>query len=372
MNRVFLSVTNDTFTDHRVHKMAKTLFEKGFKVVMVGIKTQQKIVQPNYAKIIRLRMLFKKGLGFYAEYNIKLFFFLLFSKSDVLTANDLDTLLPNYLVAKIRNKKLIFDSHELYVESPEIVNRKRVQNFWTRIEKLCVKGIDYGMTVSEPIALYYQEKYKKEFVVIRNLPNLKVKSEQSVIMPEFFNNEKIILYQGFLNIGRGLEMAIESFRYIDKACFIIIGVGDIEKELKEKVKSLNLENKVFFTGRISQEHLHLYTQKATIGLSVEQNIGKNYEYALPNKLFAYIREGVPVIVSDLPEMRKVVEKYKVGEVFKPQSNKEFQKSNDEAMQFAELITSMINDAEKLSLYKKNCLTAADELCWEKEVMKLPY
>ncbi len=372
MKRVFLSVTNDTYTDQRVHKMAKTLFGKGYKVVIVGVKTQKKIEQPIYAKIVRLWMVFKKGPGFYAEYNFKLFFYLLFSRLNILTANDLDTLLPNYLVSKIRRKKLIFDSHELYVESPEIVNRKRVQRFWERIERMCVKGIDAGITVSEPIALYYKKKFNKDFIVIRNLPNLKSNSEQIVTLPDFFNNDKIVLYQGFLNIGRGLEMAIEAFKYIDNACFIIVGVGDIEKELQEKVKMLNLDNKVFFTGRVSHEQLHEYTRKATIGLSIEQKLGKNYEYALPNKLFAYIHEGVPVVISDLPEMKKVVEKYNVGEVFVPRMNENLNKNNEEAFQFAELINSILSSEEKLQFYRKNCLSAATELCWENEVVKLPY
>jgi glycosyltransferase involved in cell wall biosynthesis len=368
--KIVLSVVNDTYTDQRVHKMAQSLSKMGHLVTIVGRKSKQIISQPEYAKIVRFRMIFKKSFAFYAEYNFKLFFFLLFSKVDILTANDLDTLLPNYLVSKIRKKRLIFDSHELFVESPEIISRKNVQKFWKWIERFCLKGIDAGITVSEPIAEYYTKKCKKDFVVIRNLPYLYHKTVAEVSLPEYFYNENIVLYQGHLNIGRGLEMAIDAFKHIDNACLAIIGVGDIEKELKERVRRLKLENKVFFTGRVSPEIIHEYTVKATLGLSIEQKLGKNYEYALPNKLFDYIHAGVPVIVTDLPEMKKVVEKYKVGEVFKTEIGESTGDVN--SSKFAELIKTLISSPEKLTEYKRNCLNAAKELCWENEIEKLPY
>ena len=375
--RVILSVTNDVFADRRVHKMAMKLHSLGCEVTIIGRRSRQKIEKVSYAKIIRLRMLFKKKFCFYAEYNIRLFFFLLFRKVDILMPNDLDTLAANSLVAKIRSKKLIYDSHELFLESPEIVNRKSIKRFWSWVERVFIKNIYIGITVSPPILKHYKERYNKEFILIRNLPFLDEKPDRDIEMPSYFNHSNIVLYQGSLNVGRGLETAIEAFSLIDNAILILIGSGDIETELRELVKEQKLENKVFFTGRIPQDELVSYTYKAKLGLSIEEKLGKNYEYALPNKLFAYIHASVPVIVSDLPEMRKIVEHYKVGEVFKPEllTEKETLKNNKvsdisnishKSVVLAQLISSMLDSPSKIEEYKNNCKSVATELCWEKE------
>ncbi len=368
MNKtIALSVTNDTYTDQRVHKIARKLFYMGYRVIIIGKKSKQKIESPNYAKIVRFRMLFKKSAGFYAEYNLKLFFYLLFSKINILTANDLDTLPANYLVSVIRRKRLVYDSHEFFTESPEIVNRKSLQNFWRKIEKICIKRIDVGITVSQPIADYYENQYNKSFYVVRNLPENISVNHREIDFPDFFNHPGIVVYQGSLNIGRGLEMAIDSFKFIENARLIIIGSGDIENELKERVKEKELEKKVFFLGRISPEILPAYTAKAKIGLSIEENLGKNYEYALPNKLFDYIHAEVPVIVSDLPEMSKIVLKYDVGKILKTSNSKD--KSVNSALK-SEMLASLINEIllspDLYNKYKQNCRNAANELCWEKE------
>ncbi len=386
--KIILSVTNDTFADNRVHKMASTLHSFGHDVIIAGVKTRQKVTQPEYARIVLLPMLFKKKAFFYIEFNIKLFFFLLFKRVDVLLANDLDSLLANYLASVLKNKKLVYDSHELYVESPEIINRRKVQKIWKRIEKLCIKRVDLGITVSDSIAKHYQKLFNKKFIVIRNVPfcNAGVPAVDNPI--SFFENDNIILYQGSLNIGRGLETAIESFSLIDNAKLAIIGDGDIMEDLKQLAVKLKVSEKVIFTGRVSQNVLPVYTRQATIGLSIEEKLGKNYEYALPNKLFDYIHAKVPVIVSALPEMEKIVKKYNVGELFVREenntiNNQQAEKHQDSqrdipdnyevgnnAKKLASIINDLLNDPDKLTFYKRNCAIAAEELCWEKETETL--
>ena len=135
MKRILISVTNDLTTDQRVEKACEVLSEIGYDVLLVGRKLKKSLpIQRNY-KTIRFRLLFNVGFLFYAEFNIRLFIFLLFTKKDLLFSNDVDTLLPNYIISKLQNKKLVFDSHELFSEIPELVHKKRVKNVWLFLEK---------------------------------------------------------------------------------------------------------------------------------------------------------------------------------------------------------------------------------------------
>ncbi|MCK5639071.1 MAG: glycosyl transferase group 1, partial [Flavobacteriaceae bacterium] len=135
MQRIIISVTNDLATDQRVKKASNTIQDMGFEVLLIGRKLPNSLpVSRNY-KTIRMKLLFKKGFLFYTEYNLRLFFKLLSLKKDVLLANDLDTLLPNFLISKIYSKKLVYDSHELFTEVPELVSRPKIRNVWLKIEE---------------------------------------------------------------------------------------------------------------------------------------------------------------------------------------------------------------------------------------------
>ncbi|MFW6226781.1 MAG: glycosyltransferase, partial [Bacteroidota bacterium] len=303
-SKIVLAVTNDTFTDQRVHKVAKTLYNSGFQVVVVGKRSKKAIENRDYAKIVRLPVIFKKGFLFYAEFNLRLCFRLLFITADIFSANDLDTLPAIVVAAKIKRSKVVYDSHEYFTQSPEIVNRKIVRTVWQGIERCFINKIDAAITVSSSIAQEYMSLYKIRFFVIRNLPVLN-KEIKSRSLPEIFKKYNVIIYQGSLNVGRGLENAIRSMQFMGKHVkMVIIGTGDIDHQLKSLVKSLKLDTEVFFPGRISPDELPVLTRAAVLGFSLEEDLGKNYRYALPNKLFDYIHAEIPVIVSALPEMTK--------------------------------------------------------------------
>jgi glycosyltransferase involved in cell wall biosynthesis len=217
------------------------------------------------------------------------------------------------------------------------------------IEKFTLPKTDYRYTVSQSIADEYFAKYGKRFDVIRNLPIKKsnLKREKS----------NIIIYQGALNKGRGIELMIETMEHMPDNELWIVGAGDIEKELMLLTKERGLEDRVRFLGRIPFEELKDITTKAIVGLSLEEDLGKNYRYALPNKLFDYIQAQIPVLVSDLPEMKRVVEEYKIGEIL------ENRNPNDVALQIFRII-------EKSDSYKATLSKASAELCWENEKIKL--
>lgn len=349
MKRIIVSVTNDLVTDQRVHKTCSILVESGFKVLLVGRKLKNSLpIQRNY-KTKRVQLLFNKGILFYAEYNIRLFFFLLFNRKSVLFSNDLDTLLPNFLVSKLQQKKLIFDSHELFSEIPELINKERVKKVWLSIEKRIIPKLKHIITVSDSIKNHYQNLYGVSSIVVRNIPET-IKIHYTKFDFDI-KEKKVIVYQGSLNIGRGIELMIQTMPLLEEYIFVIIGDGDILEELKKKVISLSLEKKVKFLGKKTPQELKQLTPNATIGMSLEDDLGLNYRYALPNKIFDYIHANVPIVVSDLPEMRSIIEKYSVGEILTERT--------------PEVLARVIVNMSTKN-YEKELKTAVKELNWSKE------
>lgn len=353
MKKVIVSVTNDLSTDQRVAKVCTTLHNAGFDVFLIGRKLPNSLPLKRIYTTKRINLLFNKGFLFYAEYNIRLFFLLLLSKKNILLSNDTDTLLANYLVSKFQNKKLVFDSHELFSEIPELVNKSLVKKFWQRIENLVIPKLKHNYTVCKSIADYYKEKYNTDFGIIKNLP-----LQKEIIQGKFFfstENKKVILYQGAINIGRGLELMIDTVKHLPNCMFVIAGSGDIINDLKLKVSTLKLENQVKFLGKLSPNELQTITPLADIGISLEEDLGLNYRFALPNKIFDYIQAETPVLVSNLPEMKQVVLEYKVGEIALSRN--------------PEKLAQQIENLLKKDL-KKELIKAKKELIWEQQEKKL--
>ncbi len=309
MKKIIVSVTNDLSTDQRVHKVCLSLTNNGFKVVLIGRKLSNSLPLNREYDTHRMSLLFKKGIIFYLEYNFRLFLFLLFHKKDILLANDLDTLLANFLVSRIQNKKLVYDSHELFTEVPELIHRPIKQKIWLKLEQYILPKLKNTYTVCESIANYYNQKYVTNFKIIRNIP---VKKNIPKVQKK--TKQKTIIYQGTINIGRGLELMIEVMKHLENTKFIIVGTGDIYKQLQKKVIAENLTDIITFLGKITPKELRKITPKADLGISLEEDLGLNYRYALPNKLFDYLHANIPVLVSDLPEMKRLVLEYKIGEI----------------------------------------------------------
>ena len=312
MKKIIVSVSNDLITDQRVHKVCSTLSDNGFFITLVGCKKAMLIapLERNYDTKL-LNLIFTKGVLFYAEFNIRLFFFLLFNKKDVLLSNDMDTLLPNYLISRLQNKTLVFDSHELFSEIPELVNRKFVKNVWLSLEKNLIPKLKNAFTVCVSIAKYYKEKYNTDFKVIRNVPKSITVEKRDLKLTQ---EKDIIIYQGAVNVGRGLELMIDTMMYLPDYLLLIVGDGDIKEELFQRMLKNKVKSNVFFYGKTSPEELKKITPNAVLGFSMEEDLGLNYRFALPNKIFDYIQAEIPVLCSDLPEMKKIIGDYKVGEI----------------------------------------------------------
>jgi glycosyltransferase involved in cell wall biosynthesis len=353
LKKVIVSLTNDISTDQRVAKVCATLMQNNFEVLLIGRKLKSSIPLKRAYKTKRFNLLFNTGFLFYAEYNFRLFCYLLFTKKDILLANDLDTLLPNYLISKLQNKKIVFDSHELFPEIPELVHRPKVKKVWLTLEKHILPKLKNNYTVCNSIAEFYKNKYQSNFTTIKNLPSKKEVKKGAFSFDT--KGEKIILYQGALNVGRGIELMIETMEFLENHLLVLIGDGDIHQTLKDKVIAEALGNKVFFLGKISPKQLHKLTPLADLGLSLEEDLGLNYRFALPNKIFDYIQGEVPILVSALPEMSEVISVYKVGEIVKNRTPEKLAKQIKEVLE---------------KEYTKELKLAKTALIWEQQEEKL--
>lgn len=357
---VVLSVTNDLATDQRVQKVAQTLLDMGFEVLLVGRLLKGSLPVKHFAHH-RMKLFFTKGVAFYAEYHIRLFLYILFKKADVLVANDLDTLLPNYLVSKIKGLPLVYDSHELYTEVPELQESPTKKKIWLSVEKFIFPKLKKVFTVNESIAQIYEKKYRVKVNVMRNVPRksqlqfvAKAELRRQLNLPI---DKKIIIMQGSgINVSRGGEEAVEAMQFVENTLLYIIGAGDAIPLLKQMVIDLKLKEKVIFISKLPYRDLLNYTACADAGLTLDKDNNLNYKYSLPNKLFDYFACGTPVIASKLVEIEKIYQQFPFGILV----NEVSAKSVAKAIQRVD-----VNEVE----YKNwlvNIKNAYELLCWESE------
>ncbi|MFM7217907.1 MAG: glycosyltransferase, partial [Bacteroidota bacterium] len=298
---IIVSVTSDLVTDQRVHRTALTLREQGAKVMLVGRLKKSSLPMSSRAyHFKRFRLPFETGPLFYAAYNIRLFFFLLSAKADLLVANDLDTLPANFLASRLKKIPLIYDSHEYFTEVPELVGRPRVQRIWKSIERRIFPRLSHVITVNESIAELYRKEYGLRVAVVRNLPMADLFEEDSAHQQstrlEFGipDSPFVFLLQGAgINVQRGAEEAVEAMRWVENAVLLIVGSGDVITELRQRARSPGLEGKVLFLPKLPMQDLKRVTRLADAGLTLDKDTNLNYRFSLPNKLFDYIQAGLP-------------------------------------------------------------------------------
>ncbi len=361
--KVIVSVINDLVTDQRVGKVCKSLTRMGFNVMLVG-RVQRKSPEMDKRNYMthRMRLIFEKGPLFYAEYNIRLFFLLFFRRANLLVSNDLDTLLPNFIVHKLKGIPLVYDSHEYFTEVPELVNRPGVQKVWKMIERSIFPKLTDVITVNDSIADLFEKVYGKRPEVVRNIPfRQEIKSEKTRQDLGLPSGQFMLIMQGSgINVDRGAEELVESMKFVDNAFLLIAGGGDVISTLKEMVARDNMGDRVIFKDRMPYHVLIQYTAVADLGLTLDKPNNLNYKFSLPNKLFDYIQMGVPVLSSPLPEIMKIIDAYDVGD---------YVKSHD-PQALAEKINYIISNQELRLKWKKNCNFAASRLTWENEELVL--
>jgi glycosyltransferase involved in cell wall biosynthesis len=352
--KLIAAVINDLTYDRRMIRICTTLAESGFSVILVGRQLgHSKPLNPEPFQQKRLKCFFNKGFLFYAEYNLRLLWFLMITPSDILNSTDADTLAACGLVSMIKRKIHVHDAHEYFSEVPEVAGRPFVRAFWKRIEKLFIPKADAAYSVCQSIADIYSKNYGLRFEVIMNVPPLRdSKTELKA------SGEKYLIYQGALNNGRGLEAIIKAMHQVD--CQLkIAGEGDLSEELRSLVKTEGLEYKIVFLGMIKPTELEAITHEANIGLNVCENLGLNYYLALSNKGFDYIHAGIPAVTNDFPEYQRLNARFETMILTEAEPEK-----------LAKAVNQLLNDQTLYEKLRKNCIIAAQELNWQKESEKL--
>jgi glycosyltransferase involved in cell wall biosynthesis len=310
LKHIYFCVTNDLRFDQRMGRICQSLSASGYEVTLVGRKLSSGTILPGkpYHQVI-LECHARKGRWMYLEYNIRLFFFLLKSRPDLITAIDLDTILPCYLISIIRKIPRAYDAHELFTEMKEVITRPAIHKAWLTIEKWMVPRFPRGYTVSQSIADEFEKRYGVQYGVIMNTPVLQARREKKSGVKSY------LLYQGAVNEGRGLEWLIPAMNDVNAELWIC-GEGNFSDSCRQLIKDHSLTHKVLVKGMLSPEELLEVSADAYAGINLVEPLGLNQLYSLANKFFDYIHAGIPQLTMDFPEYRRINEQYEVAILIK--------------------------------------------------------
>ena len=361
---VFL-VSNDLSFDQRMSRICTTLSSNGFDVTLCGREKSEswKLENKGYRQH-RIKTIFESGPLFYLALNVRLFFYLLFRRIDGVCAIDLDTATAAWLIAKVKRKILIYDAHELFTDVPELLDQAKKKKIWEWVARTVIPASDLRYTVNESLAEVFKKRYGYRFHSIQNLP-LCPHSFQTGLAPTFLQKWKkeerfILLYQGWLNKGRGVEQAFESITAIPNTVLVLAGRGDLEKTLKTRAKDLGISERVRFLGWVAPTELQKLTFHADCGLNLLESESENYYYSLANKHLDYIMAGIPSISMNFPEYKRINEKAEVSILLEKCDSTELSRA----------ITKLIEDKGIYDKLSSNAKELRLQLNWQKEEEKL--
>jgi len=317
-----------------------------------------KSVQSNFGKkqsrIITTKEFLKFGVIVFL--NIEIFFKGLKNRTPIYHANDLNTLPVGFFLAKLKRAKLVYDSHELYVEqySNTSIFYKKILSF---IEKIFIRKADAVITVNDSIAEILSERYNISLPI--TMMNCPVYQNS----PSSFktNNPKKIIYLGRYTEDRGIEELILSMKYVENAKLYLRGFGPHEDFLRALALNNNLSDKVIFLEPVNMTKMVDSLEGFDIGIVPYKPVSLNNKLASPNKIFEYMMAGLPIAVSDSPELKKIVLENNVGVLFDPSDPKDIANKINNLMGNDKLLKEMRKKALKCAKSKYN---------WEVQSRKL--
>lgn len=352
--RVLLLLVNDVSYDQRVFRTSQTLQRAGAKVTIFGreLPTSREV---NWGTISIQRFRIRPSSGPLMYWNMNAKYIKMASRErwDIVVSNDFDTLWAGYKIAKRNDAKWVFDAHEYFTEVPELTGKNIKRAIWHALGNMLIHRSDLAITVSKSIADIYTQTYSKDFSIIPNVPF------KRSLSPEV-KKESIILYQGALNKGRGLETAILAMHEIHDLELHLAGEGDLSDPLRKLVKKENLSDKVVFHGKLRPEPLKRLTESAWLGLNLLSDDSLNYYYSLANKFFDYAHAGIPSINMDFPEYHNLVKTYHNGLLL----------STLEIAPYVSTIDFLRENERAYSLLRQGALRLAKVYNWEAQEDKL--
>jgi glycosyltransferase involved in cell wall biosynthesis len=358
--KVCISFLGNALHDSRITNLSNSLKVDGCQVSIIGFDwfIQSNNYFDDETKIFKL-VKGKLSLLFYLNFAIILLRELVFTKADIYFAEDIYTLPFVTIIARARRAKLYYNSRELYPFIGGLRNRPKIQSLVTKIEKYFIKKVELVLTTGKLDSEFLENFYGiSNTLVIRNIP-LYQQPFAKINFRKLYNiaDDKIILlYQGVLLEGRGIPLILNAMSNLPQTYLILLGDGEQKENFQKLADDLVISNRVIFAGTILQKDLINYTSGADVGLSLIENISVSYYHALPNKLFEYIMAGLPVLCSDLPQMKEINDIYKVGESINIEVDENI---------FL-ILKKWCEEPNLLAEYRNNCSLAAKELNWQKE------
>jgi glycosyltransferase involved in cell wall biosynthesis len=333
-------------------RVCNTLSQASFSVTLVGrVRKKSTALNQQIFNQHRLTCWFDKGVLFYAEFQLRLFFYLLFAKVDVIGAIDADTLLPATLVAKLKGKKVVFDAHEYFTEVPELTHKHFVKRVWQTLLDICVPLAHKCYTVGPALAEVFTTQYNKPFEVVYNMPISK-----SINPTKKVNHQ--IIYQGDLNVGRGVAETIRAIQHLP-VTLVVAGDGPIREGLVDLVDELNLTEKVTFLGKIAPDALHEITQQSWLGINLLDEVSLSYQYSVANKFFDYVQAHIPALCANFLEYKKLNQQYEVALL-----------CNNQVADIEQSIAQLLSNDFLYQKMVDNCKQAANQWCWQTQEQKL--
>ena len=374
-------VLHDVTYDSRVKREAKTLSQAGYKVKILDWaypldlgdgRTPQRETW-NGIEVSRVRILtrglpkntFFRGIK-YLEYIWSACRQALRQKADVYHAHDLNTLVPALIAARINKAKIVYDSHELWVELYPRCAVAWQKRLWQALEKWCIKRVDKVIGINVSIAAHMAQLYDVPMpAVVRNCCEyVEVERGENLLRETLHieNGHKIVLYIGGITVNKGIEEGIKALSYIDNCVFVIMGFDrGFKEQFRQLAREVGVEDRVKFAPPVPPDQVVRWAASADIGLVCIKGKGLSYYYSVAQKLWECLMAELPVVVNDLPEMRQLVEHYQVGLVIE-------QEMRPEAI--AAAIKKLINDEQLYRRLQKNTQRLKRECNWENEAAKL--
>lgn len=360
---ILMLVHSNYVDDNRVRRQAETLTEAGYKVhcVCVGLHISGEL---NGVTLQAFNPAAKSGKSRFIEVIRTFGKFIKETDADIIHAHDLDAFTAAGFYGGFKNKRVVYDSHELYLESMGLYKRPVTRFIWSVCERRYIKKANAVITVNDTIADILKEKYslKEKPVVIRNFTNKpesgsfdkKIVAKVDELKAKF---PYILLYHGMLRNGRGLDMMLDVLKEKPNWAGVICGDGPMKEKLLQDLKKDDLESRIFYAGHVKRADFVAISERCTAGFCYLEPVVPNHKYALPNKFSEYVQQGLPVIASDIPELKNLTKKWETGI------------ATDNKKNIVAFLSSLENESERNRLTDK-LKTAAKSLNWEAEKPKL--
>jgi glycosyltransferase involved in cell wall biosynthesis len=343
--------------------MFKSLAKAGYQtwIICTSEPGEEKLDNPNvfYIDLKKWKRAIFKIIQFYLKSFPRIFKV----EPDIVVASDLFSLPLAWLVSIKTKAKLIYDSREFYSGLASVSRRKFAQSLLSKFEIFFVSRVSLILTVNQRIFRLLSSKFKyKKIVVIRNYPEQK-SSEHSYKI-DVKPSDVFLVYLGNFHPGRGFSVYFDLIAKLKSesidAKLLLIGKGELKNEIEVEIKKREVEDKVFILGPYSPNETFIFPRVSRIiGLCVIEPVSLSYIYSLPNKIFEYISHKIPFVASNFPEIKLIVDKYKVGFLVDPRNFDEIYRA----------VKMLIEDDSLYALMVKNCEKAIEKLSWENEMKK---